>query len=118
MVTHDSGATWSVVKLPARLRGFSTIQFVDAHHGFLVPASPSGALGHVLYVTSDSGVKWTRIQSDIEFDQYGTFDFTGSEAGIIWIQAGDVLGLAPIYRTSDGIWARFTPALAPAARRA
>ncbi|MGA3354349.1 MAG: hypothetical protein ABSD85_14370 [Acidimicrobiales bacterium] len=120
LVTHDSGATWSVVRLPARLRSPWTIQFVDARHGFLVPAGRSGAPGQVLYVTSDSGVKWTPVQSNIEFNQYGTFDFVSSEAGIIWIQAGDVLGLSPLYRTSDGgrTWARFTPTLTSAARRA
>jgi photosystem II stability/assembly factor-like uncharacterized protein len=120
LVTNDMGATWSVVKLPARLRSFSTIQFVDARHGFLVPARPPGAPGHVLYITSDSGVKWTPVKSNIEFNWYGTFDFTSPDRAIMWIPAGDVLGLAPAFRTSDGgnTFARFTPTLVPAAPRA
>ena len=119
LVTHDSGATWSVVELPARLRSHSTIQFVDARHGFLVPGGPSGGAGRVLYATSDAGATWTPVPSNIEFSQYGTFEFTSSDTALLWIPAGDVLGLAPVFRTSDGgrAWTRFTPTLAPAARR-
>jgi len=93
---------------------------VDALHGFLVPAGPSGVPGHDFYVTADSGVTWTRIPSDIGFSRYATFDFVGPDAAIIWIQAGDVLGLPPLYRTSDGgrTWVRFTATLASATRRA
>ncbi len=94
---------------------------MDARHGFVVPESPAGgAAGHVLYTTSDAGATWTLVHSDTGFNQYETFDFASSEAGIIWIQAGDVLGLSPTYRTSDGgrIWTRLTPTLALTARRA
>jgi len=120
LVTHDSGLTWSDVRLPAQVRSISTVQFVDALHGFLVPAGPSGVPGHDFYVTADSGVTWTRIPSDIGFSRYATFDFVGPDAAIIWIQAGDVLGLPPLYRTSDGgrTWVRFTATLASATRRA
>lgn len=120
-VTHDTGATWARVSLPSNLGRFSGVQFVDARHGFVVPGSPEGgATGHVLYTTSDAGATWTPVHSDIGFNQYDTFDFVSPDAGIIWIQAGDVLGLSPTYRTSDGgrIWARFTPTLALAARGA
>ncbi len=120
-VTHDTGATWARVSLPVNRSRSWIVQFVDARHGFVVPGSPAGgAAGHVLYTTSDAGTTWTPIHSDIGFNQYETFDFVSPEAGIIWIQAGDVLGLSPTYRTSDGgrIWVRFTPTLALAARRA
>jgi len=120
-VTHDTGATWARVSLPANLSRFSTVQFVDARHGFVVPGNPAGGVtGQVLYTTSDAGATWAPVHCDIGFNQYETFDFVSPEAGTIWIQAGDILGLTPIYRTSDGgrIWARFTPILAPVARRA
>jgi photosystem II stability/assembly factor-like uncharacterized protein len=120
-VTHDTGATWTQVPLPVNTSRSWIVQFVDAHHGFVVPGSlEGGATGHVLYTTSDAGVTWTTVHSDIGFDQYETFDFVSPEAGIIWIQARDVLWLSPTYRTSDGgrIWVRFTPTLAMAARRA
>jgi photosystem II stability/assembly factor-like uncharacterized protein len=120
-VTHDTGATWARVSLPVTRSRSWIVQFVDAHHGFVVPGSlEGGATGHVLYTTSDAGATWAPVHSDIGFNQYETFDFVSSEAGIIWIQAGDVLGLSPTYRTSDGgrIWARLTPTLALAARRA
>ena len=120
-VSHDTGATWARVSLPVNRSRSWIVQFVDAHHGFVVPGSlEGGATGHVLYTTSDAGATWTPVHSDIGFNQYETFDFVSPEAGIIWIQAGDVLGLSPTYRTSDGgrIWVRFTPTLALAARRA
>ena len=120
-VTHDTGATWARVSLPVNRSRSWIVQFVDARHGFAVPGSPAGgATGHVLYTTSDAGATWTTVHSDIGFNQYETFDFVSPEAGIIWIQAGDVLGLSPLYRTSDGgrTWARVTPTLALAARRA
>jgi photosystem II stability/assembly factor-like uncharacterized protein len=120
-VTHDTGATWARVSLPVNRSRSWIVQFVDARHGFVVPGSlEGGATGHVLYTTSDAGATWTPVHSDIGFNQYETFDFVSPEAGIIWIQASDVLGLSPTYRTSDGgrIWVRFTPTLALATRRA
>ncbi len=120
-VTHDTGATWARVSLAINRSRSWIVQFVDARHGFVVPGSlEDGATGHVLYATSDGGATWTPVHSDIGFNQYETFDFVSPKAGIIWIQAGDVLGLSPTYRTSDGgrIWVRFTPTLALAARRA
>ena len=119
-VTHDTGATWARVSLPVNRSRSWIVQFVDARHGFAVPGSPAGGVtGHVLYVTSDAGAIWMPVHSNIGFNQYETLDFVSPQAGIIWIQAGDVLGLSPTYRTSDGgrIWARFTPTLALTARR-
>jgi photosystem II stability/assembly factor-like uncharacterized protein len=120
-VTHDTGATWARVSLPVKQSRSWIVQFVDARHGFAVPGSPAGgATGHVLYTTSDAGATWTTVHSDIGFNQYETFDFVSPQAGIIWVQAANVLGLSPTYRTSDGgrIWVRLTPTLAPTARRA
>ena len=119
-VTDDTGATWARVSLPVTRSRSWIVQFVDAHHGFVVPGSLEGGPPVMSCTPRPMQARtWAPVHSDIGFNQYETFDFVSSEAGIIWIQAGDVLGLSPTYRTSDGgrIWARLTPTLALAARR-
>ena len=113
LVTHDTGATWSRMPLPARAGRFPRMQFVDARHGFLIPAGPEGSFGQVLYATANAGRTWTLVHSNVRLDQIGTPDFVSAEVGLAWFVGGDVLGVPPLYATSNGgrTWTRFTAQL-------
>ena len=113
LVTHDTGATWSRVPLPAHVGRFPRMQFVDARHGFLIPAGPDGSFGHVLYATANAGRTWTRVRSNVRLDHIGTPDFVSAEVGVASFVGGDVLGVPPLYATTNGgrTWTRFTPTL-------
>ena len=118
LVTRDGGAIWSPVSLPPTAGGFE-IQFVDAHHGFLIPVQSHGSRrGRVLYRTSDAGRTWTAVLPNRRVDKLGsTFEFTDANAGVSWTPGADATsGVPPLYQTTNGgkTWARIIPRVRPA----
>ena len=113
LVSHDRGTSWSQTTLPATTDAFAQIQFVDAYHGFLVPAAAQGPRTHQpLYRTSDGGRTWTAVLPNQPDGPVITFDFVDPSTGVAWIPAADANSrIPPLYRTTDGgrTWERLTP---------
>jgi len=112
LASHDAGATWTTVPLPAAARSNPAFLAFDARRGILIPIGPQGVIGRTFYATSDGGRSWTQVRQGMPFRKLGmSVEFVSPAAGFAWIQGGDATGPAPIYATTNGgrTWNSFVP---------
>jgi photosystem II stability/assembly factor-like uncharacterized protein len=112
LVSHDAGASWNAVSLPAGAGASPGIQFFDDHSGLLRPAGP-GSDGRLFYVTVTAGATWIPVRQGRSFPQPGAmFDFVTTRVGFAWRLGADAGSRPPVlYRTHDSgqIWVPVRP---------
>jgi photosystem II stability/assembly factor-like uncharacterized protein len=114
--TQDLGQTWYTLTLPAGVEQYPQVSFFSPTQGVLIPAAPQGVLGTVFYTTDDGGQNWTPVPQGTDFTQAGSsVDFTSTQTGFAWTQAGDTQSATPppVYATtnSGSTWTPFIPVL-------
>ncbi len=74
-VTHDGGTTWKyTTPLPITLGKRLTLSIADIDHGWVTD-------GRALYLTSDSGRHWTKIEPTLSFANVKQLGFISPQAG-------------------------------------
>lgn len=107
LVTHDSGASWRLARLPAGAGAYPDVYFINASTGFLVAVKANGTDGSLL-VTTDGGRNWTSLPSH---PGYGQLDFVNGEVGFAW--GSYATGASDLWSTTDGgkHWTSSVPVL-------
>jgi photosystem II stability/assembly factor-like uncharacterized protein len=103
-VTHDGGATWSIVGAP-QSSTFQSTDFLDANHWWMV----GGQIGNMsLAITSDGGRHWTTLNPGGTFNNAERVDFISATTGWAYSQTSNT---PLLLQTADGghTWRQIAP---------
>ncbi|MBR9976346.1 MAG: T9SS type A sorting domain-containing protein, partial [Bacteroidetes bacterium] len=105
MKTTDGGVTWTVLLSLVNER-FGNVHFHDLNHGVAITPDPDKESRADIYLTSDGGMTWNRVETVVpaKFPIDNTLTFSDAKNG--WFASSNTAGSDPsdatILRTTDG----------------